>query len=341
MQTAVKDIVSRFAIQAPSRADDWHVFVGLPTGYGKSECLTVFSKVYGPGTAVWITWSYLWGGLVRGKKTRMTRTPAFWGYPPPPPPPRLMIINTIESYWIPSQKNNRSRTEQVTERTRFSKSLSNDLEDISQDQRSSHATHLLMLLIICTKYGKNPPRTVDATERTRFSMSRPNDLEDIGQGLRSSHATHLLMLVIICTKYGKNAPRTVDATERTRFSRSRPNDLEDISQGQRSSYATHLLMLVIICTKYGKNPPRTVDATERTRFSMSRPNDLEDIGQGQRSSHATHLLMLVIICAKYGKNPSRIVDFFFKVKAEKLKKIAKIWNFQILKKRNTRHTFKW
>ena len=104
-----------------------------------------------------------------------------------------MITHTFETYWIPSQKNNRSRTENVTEQTRFSKSRSNDLEDIGQGQRSSHATHLLMLVIICTKYGKNPSRTVDATERTRFSRSRLNDLEDIGQGQRSSHATHLLM----------------------------------------------------------------------------------------------------------------------------------------------------
>ena len=42
------------------------------------------------------------------RKTRTTRTPAFWGYPPPPPPPpppprRLMITHTNESYWIPSQ----------------------------------------------------------------------------------------------------------------------------------------------------------------------------------------------------------------------------------------------
>ena len=91
-------------------------------------------------------------------------------------PRRLMITHTIGSYWIPSQQNNRSRTENITERTRFSKSRSNDLDDIGQGQRSSHATHLLMLVIICTKYGKNPSRTVDATERTRFSRSRPNDL---------------------------------------------------------------------------------------------------------------------------------------------------------------------
>ena len=106
--------------------------------------------------------------------------------------------------------NNRSRTNNVTEPTRFSKSRSNDLEDIGQGQRSSHATHLLILVIICIKYGKNPSRTVDATERTRFSRSRPNDLEDIGQGQRSLYATHPLILVIICAKYGKNPSRTVD-----------------------------------------------------------------------------------------------------------------------------------
>ena len=105
--------------------------------------------------------------------------------------------------------NNRSRTENVTEWTRFSKSRSNDLEDIGQGQRSSHATHLLMLVIICTKYGKNPSGTVDATERTRFSRPRLNDLEDIGQGQRSLYATHPLILVIICDKYGKNPSRTV------------------------------------------------------------------------------------------------------------------------------------
>ena len=107
-------------------------------------------------------------------------------------------------------KRNPSRTVDATERTRFSKSRSNDLEDIGQGQRSLHATHLLMLVIICTKYGKNPSGTVDATERTRFSRPRPNDLEDIGQGQRSLYATHPLILVIICDEYGKNPSRTVD-----------------------------------------------------------------------------------------------------------------------------------
>ena len=105
--------------------------------------------------------------------------------------------------------NNRSRTENVTERTQFSKSRSNDLEDIGQGQRSSHATHL-MPVIIYIKYGKNPSRTVDATERTRFSRPMPNDLEDIGQGRRSLYETLPLILVIICSKYRKNPSRTID-----------------------------------------------------------------------------------------------------------------------------------
>ena len=116
-----------------------------------------------------------------------------------------------------------------------------------------------MVVIICGKYGNNPPRTENVTEWTRFSKSRSDDLEDIDQGHRSSHVTHLLMLVIICTIYGNNPSRTVDATERTPFSRSRPNNLENIGQGQRSLHATHPLMLMMICAKYGKNASRIVD----------------------------------------------------------------------------------
>ena len=119
--------------------------------------------------------------------------------------------------------NNRSRTENVTERTQFSKSRSNDLENIGQGQRSSHMTHLLMLVIIWTKYGKNPSITLDATERTRFSRPRPNDLEDIGQGPRSLYATHPLILLIICAKYGKNPFRTVEF-----FSRPRPKNNKNL-----------------------------------------------------------------------------------------------------------------
>ena len=116
-----------------------------------------------------------------------------------------MVVITCGKYG-----NNWSRTENVTERTWFSKSRSNVLDDIDQGQRSSHATHLLMLVIICTKYGKNPSRTQYATEQTRLSRPRPKDLENIGQGQRLLYATHPLILVIICAKYGKNPSRTVD-----------------------------------------------------------------------------------------------------------------------------------
>ena len=121
-------------------------------------------------------------------------------------PRRLMITHTIESCWIPSQNT-------VEWPWRY----------IGQGQRSSHATHLLMLVIICIKYGKNPSRTIDATERTRFSRSRPNDLESIGQSQRSLHATHPLMLMMICAKYGKNTSRIVDF-----FSRWKPKNLKNL-----------------------------------------------------------------------------------------------------------------
>ena len=77
-------------------------------------------------------------------------------------------------------KKNPFKTVDATERTRFSKSRSNDLEDIGQGQRSSHATHLLMLVIICTKYGKNPSWTVDATGRTR-KVNGQTDRQTDGQ----------------------------------------------------------------------------------------------------------------------------------------------------------------
>ena len=129
-------------------------------------------------------------------------------------------------------RSNQCRTETVTERTRFSKSRSNDLEDIGQGQRSSHATHLLMLVIICTKYGKNPSRTVDATERTWFSRPRPNDLEDICQGQRSLYAKHPFILVIICAKYWKKSIENC----RFFFSRSRPKNLKNLSKIEISRF---------------------------------------------------------------------------------------------------------
>ena len=86
-------------------------------------------------------------------------------------------------------KKNPSRTINVTERTRFSKSRPNDLEDIGQGQGSSHATHPLMLLIICTKYWKNPSWTVDGTGRTRKVNGQTDRQTDVQTDRRTDRQT--------------------------------------------------------------------------------------------------------------------------------------------------------
>ena len=86
-----------------------------------------------------------------------------------------------------------------------------------------HATHPLILAIICAKHRKNPSRIVCAVERTTdatyfssfIAKSWLNDLEDIGQGQRSLCTTYPLMLVVICACYRKKPSRTVTVTERT------------------------------------------------------------------------------------------------------------------------------
>ena len=135
-------------------------------------------------------------------KTRTTRKPAFWEYPPPP-------HDYPYNWFISDPKSKQFYCEVMAKWPWRYRSWSKAL----------HATHPLMLVIICGKYGKNPSRTVDTTERTRFSRSRPNDLENIGQSQRSLHATHPLTLMMICAKYGKNASRIVDF-----FSRWKPKN---------------------------------------------------------------------------------------------------------------------
>ena len=122
--------------------------------------------------------------------------------------PPLVITHTIESCWITSQNKvewlwryrSRSKvttcdtpspcsrasdhlykygktppgTVDATERTRFSRPRPNNLEDIGQGQRSLYATHPLILVIICAKYGKNQSRTVDF-----FSRSRPKIFKNL------------------------------------------------------------------------------------------------------------------------------------------------------------------
>ena len=92
--------------------------------------------------------------IQRFASTRTTRMPALWGYPR-----HLMIIHTIESYWIPSQK----RQSQSCKFKEFSK-ISNFLILLE----TLHATHILKLLDNICKYKMDPMSIVEDTERTRF-----------------------------------------------------------------------------------------------------------------------------------------------------------------------------
>ena len=85
----------------------------------------------------------------------------------------------------------------------------NNHEDTGQGQWSLHATHPLMLVIICAKYVNNSSRTVRAVEQTQqdvpyfssfIAKSWLNNLKDIGQGQKLLHTTHPLMLGIIWAK---------------------------------------------------------------------------------------------------------------------------------------------
>ena len=197
-------------------------------------------------------------------------------------------------------ENNRSRTENVTERTRFSKTRSNYLEDIGQGQMSLYATHPLILVIICAKYGKNPLRTVDFFSRSRQIIFKNLPKIQISRfWKKNSHGTRPLMIVIICAKYRKNPSRTVYATEWTPFSKSRTNDLENIGQCQGSSIATNPLIVLIICTKYGKNPSWTVDATGRT-LKVNGQRDRQTDKQTDRQTDIADALELRLSCT----NPS-------------------------------------
>ena len=90
----------------------------------------------------------------------------------------------------------------------------NDPEDIGQGQKSLCATHTLMMVIICGKYGKNPTRTEYAVEQTPqdvryfssfIAKSWLTDLEDIGQGQRSLHTAQALIPVVIFAQYGRKS----------------------------------------------------------------------------------------------------------------------------------------
>ena len=194
-----------------------------------------------------------------------------------------------------------------------------DLEYIGQGQRSSHATHLLMLVIICTKYEKNPSRTVYVTEQTRFLRPRPNSLEDIGQGQRSLYGTHLLLLVIICAEYGKNPWRTtfffkVKVEKCQKFIRIQMSGSrkKNVTRDTPSNDCDHLLSTVIIWSFVFN-----IKIIHPELWTLQSGHD-DFLSQGRmtlkvyvkvKGHHMRQTsLMLLIICTKFGKNPSWIVD---------------------------------
>ena len=111
--------------------------------------------------------------------------------------------------------NNRSRTENVTERTRFSKSRSNDLEDIRPWRYRSRPK-----VITCDTPSHASDHLYEIWKES-IKNCRCNRADTIFKAKakwpwkyrsvqRSLYATHPLILVIICAKYGKNPLRTVD-----------------------------------------------------------------------------------------------------------------------------------
>ena len=114
------------------------------------------------------------GNRVTKLKTRTTRTPAFWGYNPPPRDyPYYWPINFVSQvHFISDPKSKQGESRRI--RKICGKFKFRIVLYILQ------ATHTLMVVIICGKYGNNRSRTENVTEWTRFSKSRSNDLEDIG-----------------------------------------------------------------------------------------------------------------------------------------------------------------
>ena len=165
-------------------------------------------------------------------KTRNCRSVVYWDTAQPdrktskdhceldlwPIDPLIMLVTICAKYG-----KNMSRTVCAVEQSGqvvpyfssfIAKSWPNDFEDIGQGQRTLHATHPFMLVIICATYIKIPSRTVCTVEQTcqdvpYFSIfilkSWLNDLEGIGLGQRWLCITHPLMLVIICAKCGKKS----------------------------------------------------------------------------------------------------------------------------------------
>ena len=88
--------------------------------------------------------------------------------------------------------NNPSGTVDATERTRFSRPMPNDLQDIGQGQRSLYATHPLILVIICDNMER-----IHRELYNFFSRSRPKKFKNLQKIIRdtpSNDSDHLCQI---------------------------------------------------------------------------------------------------------------------------------------------------
>ena len=132
-----------------------------------------------------------------------------------------MIVIICDKY-----KKNWPRTVEATKRTRFSKSRPNDLEDLGQGQRSSHATHPLMLLIIFYQIWKESilncrrqwqRRKLTKNNKSKEDKVKVTNFKNSPNLKRALHATHLLKLLDKMCKYEMDPMSIVEDTERTPF----------------------------------------------------------------------------------------------------------------------------
>ena len=95
---------------------------------------------------------WVWGPNIPKKKTRTTRTPAFWGYPPSP--------HDYPFYWVildPKSEEDKVKVTNLKNSPKF-----------RIFKQALHATHLLKLLDTMCKYKMDLTSIFEDTERTRF-----------------------------------------------------------------------------------------------------------------------------------------------------------------------------
>ena len=94
-------------------------------GMSTSQCLTTIDSWPSGGlsTSQWLTTIDSWpsSGLFTSRRTRTTRTPAFWDTPRHP-----MITHTSDSHQIPSQNKTKSKLQKIAKNWNFARNFTCD-----------------------------------------------------------------------------------------------------------------------------------------------------------------------------------------------------------------------